>query len=148
MRDAILIHECEKYDIKGKSILTGARKFYLNDLTFKKYFASGFDPGLSHSLENIVYLHFKRLGYKIYVGTIYSNEVDFIIEKNGYREYLQVSYLLANENIVEREYKSLKKIKDNYRKTVISMDEILLDNCEGIEHKHVWDILFQNKREV
>ena len=67
--------------MKGKIILSGNRKYYLNDLSFKNYLSSSFDYGLSGHLENIIYLHYRSLGYKIYVGRIGKTEIDFIIEK-------------------------------------------------------------------
>ena len=141
LRNALLIHECERYDIKGKSILTGERKFYLNDLSFKNYLSSKFDMGLSRNLENIVYLHYKREGYQVFVGKIYDLEIDFVLEKDGIKEYVQVAYLLSDESVIEREYRSLKRINDNYKKTVLSMDEISFGDNEGIKHYPVWETL-------
>lgn len=140
LRNALLIHECDRYDVKGKSILSGERKFYLNDLSFKNYLSSKFDAGLSHNLENIVYLHYKRLGYQVFVGKIYDTEVDFVLEKNGIKEYVQVAYLLTDNTVVEREYRSLKKIKDHYKKMVVSMDDVSFGDDEGIMHYPVWEI--------
>ncbi len=143
LRNALVIHECERYDVRGKGLLSGERKFYINDIAFKKYLSSKFDVGASHHLENLVYLHYKRLGYQVYVGTIYKNEVDFVIESNEFKEYIQVSYLLSDKAVIEREYRSLKQIKDNYPKRVISMDEILLGDNEGIEHQNIWEVLYE-----
>ncbi len=143
LRNALVIHECERYDVKGKALLSGERKFYVNDIAFKKYLSSKFDVGASHHLENLVYLHYKRLGYQVYVGTIYKNEVDFVVERNDIKEYIQVTYLLSDKDVIEREYRSLKKIKDNYSKKVVSMDEISFGDNEGIKHQNIWDLLYQ-----
>ena len=89
----------------------------------------------------IVYLQYKRLGYQVFVGKIYDNEVDFVLEKDGIKEYVQVAYLLADDNVIEREYRSLKRIKDSYKKTVISLDETSFGDDNGIKHYPVWEIM-------
>ena len=62
----------------------------------------------------------RAYGWQVYVGRIKELEVDFVLEKNGKKIYIQVAYLLANERVVEREYTSLKKISDARPKYVVS----------------------------
>jgi len=81
LQQTFLIHEAECFDIKGKAILSSGRKYYLNDLSFRNYLSSSFDFGFGKHLENILYLHYRSLGYKVYVGRIGKEEIDFIIEK-------------------------------------------------------------------
>jgi uncharacterized protein len=139
---SLLVHKCEKYDIRGKQRLGGNAKYYLNDLSFKEYFSSSFDPGLTRRLENGLYLHYRAAGYKVYVGSVNGQEVDFVVEKNSQeREYVQVCYLLESEEVVKREFGSLEKIKDNHPKTVISMDEGPQGNRNGIRHMRAWDVM-------
>ena len=92
-------------------------------------------------MENIVYLHYKRQGYQVFVGKIYDMEIDFVLEKDGVKEYVQVAYLLSDESVIEREYRSLRKINDNHKKIVLSMDEISFGDNEGIKHHPVWEVL-------
>ncbi len=138
---ALLIHECSRYDIRGKDILSGARKYYVNDLAFREYLTPGFDPGVSRRLENCIFLHYKMRGYAVHVGTHSNMEVDFVVEKGDQRTYVQVCYLLADENIVEREYRSLEAIRDHYPKMVVSMDEVSVGTRNGIHHCSAWDLL-------
>jgi uncharacterized protein len=56
------------------------------------------------------------------IGRIGTLEVDFIAERSGEKLYIQVTYLLASPETVEREFVPLEKIHDNYRKLVLSMD--------------------------
>ncbi len=44
------------------------------------------------------------------------------------------------KKIIEREYGVLKKIKDNFEKWVISLDEINLPKNEGIRHIQAWNL--------
>lgn len=141
LEKALLIHECRRFDVRGKDILSGPRKYYLNDLAFREHLTSGFEPGLTRRLENSVFLHFKSLGYEAHVGVNGGREVDFVFERRDQRIYVQVCYLLADEDVIHREYRSLESIRDNYPKIVISMDDVPFGDREGIRHCQAWDIL-------
>jgi len=141
LRKALLIHECSRYDIRGKDILSGARKYYLNDLAFREYLTPGFDPGLSRRLENCFYLHWKAQGYEVQVGTHRAREVDFVIEKGGQRMYAQICYLLADDEVIEREYGSLEGIRDSCPKMVVSLDDAVFGSRNGIQHRQAWQVL-------
>lgn len=142
---ALLIHACARYDIRGKDILSGARKYYVNDLAFREHLASGFDPGLSRRLENCMYLHFKALGYQVHVGRSRNFEIDFVLERGDERIYAQICYLLADESIIEREYRGLEAIHDNYPKMVISMDDGHFGTRNGIQHLLAWEVLNESE---
>lgn len=141
LQEAFFIHECERFDIKGKHILTGERKYYLNDLAFKFYSTFSFDLGLNRFLENAVFLDLKRKGYHVYVGSIDRKEIDFVGEKNGNRIYVQVAYLLTSENIIAREFNNLISVSDHYPKYVVSLDEVNYGNKTGIMHRAAWDFI-------
>ena len=138
---AMLVHECSRYDIRGKEVLAGNRKYYLNDLAYRQYLASGFESALPQRIENLVYLHYRSQGYAVHVGTMRDLEVDFVVEKDNRRAYHQVCYLLADPTVVEREFRSLELIRDNYPKSVISLDDVSLGERKGIAHQRLWDLL-------
>jgi hypothetical protein len=91
-------------------------------------------------LENAVYLSLRRAGYQVYVGTIKDTEVDFVAIKGDKRLYLQVTLSLTEEITIEREYRSLKLIDDNFDKYVVSMDDYKIPTNEGIEHISAWEL--------
>jgi len=140
LQQTFLIHEAECFDVKGKIILSGNRKYYLNDLSFRNYLSSSFDYGLGGHLENIIYLHYRSLGYKIYVGRIGKAEIDFIIEKEKEKKYIQVAYSLSSKKVIEREFGNLEKMRDAYEKIVISLDDVSLGSKNGIKHLRAWEI--------
>ena len=140
LQQTFLIHEAECFNIKGKAILSGGKKYYLNDLSFRNYLSSSFDYGLGKRLENALYLHYRSLGYKVYVGRIDKEEIDFIIEKEKDKKYVQAAYLLSNRKVIEREFGSLEKTRDAYEKIVVSMDDISLGSKNGIKHWRAWEI--------
>ncbi len=83
----------------------------------------------------------KRRGYRVFVGKLDDLEIDFVAEKQNKKVYLQIAYKMTEKSTIEREYKPLLKIKDNFPKYVITTDEKWKDTIEGIEHKHIADFL-------
>ena len=140
LENSFLIHRAERYNIKGKDTISGNCKFYLNDLSYRNYLYSGYGYGIGYLLENAVYLNLKRVGYQVYVGTIKDTEVDFVAIKGSRKLYIQVTLQLTEEQTVEREYRSLKMIDDNFDKFVISMDDYKIPNNEGIRHLSAWNL--------
>jgi hypothetical protein len=141
LKEAYFIHEAERYDIKGKKILYGEKKYYLNDLGFKYFLSSSFDFGVGKYLENAVYLDLRRKGYRVYTGNIGGKEVDFVAEEGKTKKYIQVCYLLADESVIQREFGNLDQIDDHYEKRVISLDDLNLGNRQGIRHINAWEFI-------
>jgi len=139
--EAYLVHQSERYDIKGKRILSGEKKYYLNDLGFKYYLTSSFDFGVGKYLENLVYLDLRRKGYHVYTGRMNNREIDFIAEKDNDKVYIQVCYLLADEEVVKREFGNLQEINDNFEKIVISLDDVNMGKKDGIKHVNAWEFV-------
>ncbi len=140
IEDVFLAHRAERYNIKGKEIISGTYKYYMNDLAFKNYLYSGMGYGVGYLLENLVYLELIRAGYMVYVGSIKDKEVDFVAMKDDRMLYIQSTYILADEQTVLREYAPLEAISDNYEKMVVSLDELALPLREGIRHVQAWKL--------
>jgi len=141
LKQTYIIHEVERYDIKGKNVLSGVKKYYLNDLAFKNYLSSGFDIGMSQHLENAIYMYFRSEGYTIHVGTIKNLEIDFVLQKENDIKYIQVTRQLTSNEIIEREFGNMEKILNNYEKMVVSMDEFSIGTRKGIKHYCAWELL-------
>jgi uncharacterized protein len=140
LKNTFLVHQAEKFNIKGKEILAGTCKYYINDLSFKNYLYPGYAYGIGYMLENMVYLQLINAGYHVYVGYLRNKEIDFVAIKNDRTIYLQVAYLLENQEIINREYSGLRSIPDNFEKYIISLDEIQFPNNEGIKHILAWNL--------
>ncbi len=138
LKQTYIIHEVSRYDLKGKKILGGTRKYYLNDLSFRNLLYPGFEPGLGYLLENAVFLEFKRNGYDVFTGSDRDKEVDFVVKKGEILKYVQVCYYLADETVIKREFGNLEGIRDNYEKMVISLDDVSFGNRNGISHHLAW----------
>lgn len=136
--NAYVIKEVKRYDIHGKRIFEHNHKYYYQDVGIRNSLIRGvrnFD--IEKVIENIVYNHLLFLGYEIKIGQLRNNkEIDFIAIKNGKPPiYIQVSYIISNEETYKREFGNLKEISDNYKKYVISMSPGLDEfDDEGIAH--------------
>lgn len=140
MCDTFLLHECNRFDLKGKELLGGNVKLYLNDLAFHTYLFGGTRHGLGYMLENSVYLMLLARTFDVYVGVDRNKEIDFLAEKFGRKIYLQVAYSIENETTFQREVDWLLKVKDNYEKWIITLDETSTENYEGIRILKAWEL--------
>ena len=139
--EALLAHRTRRFDIKGRRLLEIYDKFYLGDVGMR-HALLGFREGeLTGVLENVVYLELLRRGYQVHIGKFGDREVDFLATRRGERLYVQVAYLLATPETIEREFGVLKAIPDNYPKLVLSMDTAFGDDVEGIRRRHIVDFL-------
>jgi len=135
-----IIHWVFRYDLKWKKILEWEKKYYLNDLAYNNFFNSSYDIWWWKKLENIVYNHLRQNWYKVYVWNIWDLEIDFVAEKAKEILYIQVAYLITDEDVFQREFWNLEKIKDNYTKIVLSLDDILTP-YNWILHQNIWKFL-------
>ena len=145
--DAKILYECPRFDMKSKRSLSGEKKYYLADLSF--FFAMNTDNQINFgpTLENIVYIYARSLGYSVSVGRIGKLECDFIVRDNDINyAYLQVAYtILLSKDTEDREYRPLEMIRDNYSKYVLTTD-YLLQKRNGIRHVNLMDFICHDQR--
>ncbi len=144
LEGAYILYRVPRYDIKGKEILKTQEKFYVSDISLIYATMGNRDRMISGFLENIVFLELKRRGYQLYVGKLENSEIDFVAEKQGNKVYVQVAYLLENNQTVQREFGNLLMIEDQYPKYVITMDEFWKDSIEGVQHLYITDFLLND----
>ncbi|MCX6272689.1 MAG: ATP-binding protein, partial [Bacteroidetes bacterium] len=142
-RNALLMNQIKRYDLKGKRILETLEKYYVCDIGLR-YALLGFSPEiLPGNLENIVLLEMLSRGYKVFLGKMNDLEVDFVAEKANERMYLQVCTSLKESSTVDREYRSLEKIDDHFPKMVLSLDSGFETSRKGIKWMNIRDFLQQ-----
>lgn len=136
IKNAMIMNSVQRYDIKGKKLLAAGEKYYAVDLGLRNVIKSSPEIDFNKLYENLVYLELLSRGYDIKVGKTDNYEIDFIAYKGKERIYVQVCYLLASPETVEREFGNLERINDNYPKYVISGD--LPDfSRNGIRHFNI-----------
>ena len=134
--EAFLVHNVTRYNLHGKKLLESNDKYYFGDVGLRNFIVGGRRANdIEKIVENLVYQHLIRLGYKVTVGQMYATEIDFVGTKGDDTIYVQASYLITEESTFEREFGNLKKINDNYPKYVISMTPFMdSSKYEGILH--------------
>jgi predicted AAA+ superfamily ATPase len=144
MQDAFILQQCPKFSLKTKELLSGEKKYYINDLGFRNFLYPQLITDIASMLENVVYLNMRRQGYEVKVGYTKNFEIDFIATKGEAIKYIQVTYLLSSEDTINREFRSLELIDDNFPKYLLSMDDIKIKHPKGFEHLNVWEFLAIN----
>ena len=138
--DAFLFYKINRYDLEGKKIVTVNEKYYCADHGLREALFGKNIQNIDQVLENIVCLELLRRSYKVYVGKKGDLEIDFIAEKQGKKIYIQVAYLLANDETIKREFSVFNSVKDSYPKYVVSMDDLDFSQ-NGIIHKNIKEFL-------
>lgn len=139
--DAMLFEKVARYDIKGKRILETYEKYYMSDIGLR-FATLGYTPqAISAQLENIVYLELVSRGFTVTIGKIDDLEIDFIASKGNDKLYFQVCTKLTDSKVIDREYRSLEKVTDNFPKFVLSLDKGFETTSSGIQWMNILDFL-------
>ena len=141
LSNAYLIHRIKRMDIIGKKIFEIGEKYYFEDLGLRNTIFEYKQSYISKIIENAVCNHLMYNDYEIKIGQVGQNEIDFVANRKGEILYVQVCYLLLEQTTIDREYGNLEKIKDNYPKMVVSMDEFVGNTRNGIQHIYLRDFL-------
>lgn len=142
--DAYLFYQVKREDLQGKQILASNEKYYIADHGIREAVFGGNTKDINLILENIVYLELLRRGYKVTVGKTREKEIDFVCNKRGEKLYIQVSYLLAAQETIDREFGVYDNIRDNFPKYVVSLDEFDMSR-NGIKHRNIRDFLLMKE---
>lgn len=149
--DSYIVYKANRYDIKGKEFLKTQEKYYAVDIGLRYYMlGQGSGKDMGHILENVVYLELLRRGYEVYIGKYDDLEVDFVAKNSENTIYYQVALTTresadGNSSVLERELAPLKKISDNYPKYILTLDDDLDTDFDGIKKINVLDWLIKEK---
>jgi len=146
LQKAFLIYKAERYDIRGKKLLDTLEKYYVSDTGMRNaVLGISSREDISRQIENIVYLELLRRGYEVAVGKYGDKEVDFTARRGNEIQYYQVTLSMLGEETYEREISPFRLIRDNYPKTVLSMDSFVTDLPDGLIHINLLDWLLGGK---
>ena len=138
--DAFLFYQIRREDVKGKQLLASNEKYYIADHGIREAVFGGNMRDINLILENIVCMELLRRGYTVTVGKSKNKEIDFICHDRNEKIYIQVTYLLASEETIDRKFSVYDSISDNFPKYVVSMDELDMSR-NGIKHRNIRDFL-------
>ena len=135
--DSFILHEAQRYNIKGGQYLTTQPKYYVADLGLRRLLLGQRGGDAGHELENVVYLELLRRGYEVCVGKEDDSEVDFVARRAGETSYWQVAVTVLDESVLARELAPLQKIRDQYPKYLLTLDEVEPEaDFGGIRKRH------------
>jgi len=143
LENAFIVYKADRSDIKSKALLKTLGKYYIADTGLRNTILGFRNIDEGHLLENVVYLELLRRGYKVSIGKTLEYEVDFVVENTEEIKYYQVTKSLLNDDVKNREIRSLESISDNYEKTILTMDKTINKDYNGIRVKNIIDFLLQ-----
>jgi uncharacterized protein len=140
LESSFLIFRVKRTGIEGKRIFEIGEKYFFEDVGIRNAIVGYSANDIHKILENIVYLHLRMAGYSVTVGMEGNKEIDFIAQKAGKKIYVQVAYILINEETINREFGNLLEIPDNFPKYVVTMDDLSeISAYKGIIRMHIKD---------
>ena len=144
LSSACLICKVQREDLEGKKILSINEKYYCVDQGFNQIRIGRNQVNNGRIMENMVYFELLRRGYDVTIGIVGDYEIDFVGKKMGEKIYVQVTRELSNDDTIEREFRPLLLVRDNYPKYVISTDDFDMSH-DGIKHKNIIDFLLDDE---
>ena len=136
LEESYLFEKAKRYDIKGRKGIGSPMKYYISDIGLRNAQLNFREMDMSHIMENIVYNELRSRGYVVDVGVVEIRpsvdgrreavklEVDFVANKGDRRYYIQSAYMIPDENKREQETRVFSKIGDDFRKIVVTGDDI------------------------
>ena len=147
--NSFFVYKVQRADTQGLKIFEIGEKYYFEDLGLHNAIRHfDYRRDINKLMENVVCMDLMRAGYQVYVGKNGNKEIDFVGLKGNHRLYVQVSYLLPDEQTVNREFGNLLEIPDNYPKYVVTMDEMQCGgNYQGVKQVHLRNFLLAEDKE-
>ncbi|MCR4938858.1 MAG: DUF4143 domain-containing protein [Treponemataceae bacterium] len=143
LQNSFIIYEAKRYDVKGKKYLKLLEKYYSVDIGFRFLLLGQKANDIGHILENIVYLELIRRRYEVYVGKFDDMEIDFVAQNQEGNLYVQVAATVRDQNTLERELRPLNILRDSYPKLLLTLDDDLVADYDGIKRKNVLEWLME-----
>ena len=141
LAEAFVVHRIGRYDVIGKRLFEIGEKYFFENMGIRNAVAGYKIQDRAKRIENVVCNHLIYCGYEVKVGTMMSEEIDFVCTRNGETMYVQVSAELSRQETIDREFGNLLKIKDNYPKIVVSGERLFGNTYQGIKHIYIRDFL-------
>ena len=149
-KDAFLISEAKRYDVKGKHYFDYPNKYYFTDIGLRNARLGFRQIDTGHIMENIIYNELLIRGYSVDVGVVVDRrnganakkEIDFVVNQGDKRLYIQSAWQMNTDEKIKAELDSLKLTKDFFAKIIIQNDipSHFIDD-DGILHCNLIEFL-------
>ena len=155
LKNAYVISEANRYDVKGRRYIGTPLKYYFEDIGLRNARLGFRQTEESHLMENIIYNELKRRGFSVDVGSLEKQktmdgknrerfflEIDFVANLGSKRYYIQSALNMSAEEKEKQEKVSLLEIKDSFKKIIIVKDGLPVRRDEsGIITMDLFDFL-------
>lgn len=140
---SFILYPAKRYNIKGRQLLKTMEKYYLVDVALRNTLLGAKSTDWGHILENVVFLELLRRNNNVYIGKTDALEIDFIAVNMQNVAYYQVAATVRDQATLERELQPLKAVKDNFPKTILTLDTDPVSYHDGIKQQNVLDWLLE-----
>lgn len=144
LKDAYIVHQANRYDIRGRQILKSGAKYYVSDMGLRRIVLGGLVRDYGRILENVVYLELLRRcgdGRKVCIGIADGVEIDFVAMTENGPIYVQVAASVRNDDTLKRELRPFLRLKDAYPRYLITLDDDPVIDHDGIRQVNICDFL-------
>ena len=163
MKDAFIVNEANRYDVKGRKYIGTPLKYYFEDVGLRNARLGFRQVEETHLMENIIYNELRMRGFQVDVGVVQKRsrneegvqkkkqlEIDFVANLGSRRYYIQSAFSIPDKEKEEQEKASLLNVNDSFKKIVIVKDVVKVKHDEnGITTMSIYDfLLLENSLEL
>ncbi len=155
LKDAFIINEANRYDVKGRKYIGTPLKYYYEDLGLRNARLRFRQVEETHLMENAVYNELLSRGYAVDVGVVETRkrnqegrqkkrklEIDFVANMGSRRYYIQSAFQIPDQEKERQEKESLNNVNDSFKKIVLVRDVVKISRDEkGIVTMSIYDFL-------
>ena len=132
LKDAFLLSEARRYDVKGRQYISAQQKYYFADLGLRNARLDFRQQDDGHLMENMIYNELVTRGFSVDVGIVpvveknennkpkrKQYEVDFVANSGSRRYYIQSAFEVSSGDKRQQETQSFRKIGDGFKRVLI-----------------------------
>ena len=126
LKDAFIVSEANRYDVKGRKYIGTPLKYYFEDVGLRNARLGFRQVEETHLMENIIYNELRIRGFNVDEGVQEKKqlEIDFIANMGSKRYYIQSAFSLPDDEKRLQEKASLVNVSDSFKKIIIVKDAI------------------------
>lgn len=141
LTDSYAFYRMSRYDMKTGMVLKTQERYFASDLGLHALLGGPRGASLTGLLQNVVYLELRRRFDNVYAAKHYNRHIDFVAQDRGGREYFQVVPSVLDPHTLAQTLAPLQAERDNYPKTILTLDEIGLNSHDGIRQVNLLEWL-------
>jgi predicted AAA+ superfamily ATPase len=134
---AYAFHRMRRLDLRSNLQLKTQERYFASDLGLRTIMLGGNAAPLGGLIQNVVYLELRRRYPVVYGGKHYARQICFVAQGQEGRAYFQVAPSVLDPAELERQLAPLRAERDNYPKTLLTLDEVGVGSHDGILQRNL-----------